>query len=167
MNTLVWNFWVCFWMRFKFGPTCVSASVLLISKLKISLAAIMAKGVSSPNAFAIPIAMAVLPRQQTGGGGVAGGGVGGWVGGWVRGRDGQATRHIAKGGEGVDHTRWGRVTRNAGCHHGKACLLSQLLGHTHGNGSLACTLTTAQQQPSAAGQHNLNSAARAESAAVQ
>ena len=67
-------------MRFKFGLTCVSASVLLISKLKISLAAIMAKGVSSPNAFAIPIAMAVLPRQQTGGG--ASRGVG-WGGGWV------------------------------------------------------------------------------------
>lgn len=43
------------------GLTCVSASVFDISKLKISLAAIIAKGVSSPSALAMPIAMAVLP----------------------------------------------------------------------------------------------------------
>lgn len=43
------------------GPTCVSASVLLISMLKISEAAIMAKGVSGPRLFAMPIAIAVLP----------------------------------------------------------------------------------------------------------
>jgi hypothetical protein len=34
----------------KQNRTCVSASVLLISRLKISLAAIMANGVSSPSA---------------------------------------------------------------------------------------------------------------------
>ena len=40
---------------------CVSASVLLISMEKISLAAMVANGVSSPNALAMPIAIAVLP----------------------------------------------------------------------------------------------------------
>ncbi len=42
-------------------PTCVRASVLDISREKISEAAIMANGVSSPSALAMPIAMAVLP----------------------------------------------------------------------------------------------------------
>jgi len=41
--------------------TCVKASVFDISKEKISEAAIMANGVSSPRAFAIPMAIAVLP----------------------------------------------------------------------------------------------------------
>lgn len=40
---------------------CVSASVLLISREKISDPAIMVKGVSSPSACAMPMAMAVLP----------------------------------------------------------------------------------------------------------
>ena len=40
---------------------CVMASVLDISSEKISEAAIMAKGVSSPKALAMPMAMAVLP----------------------------------------------------------------------------------------------------------
>mmetsp|Transcript_42700 Transcript_42700/g.87185 ORF Transcript_42700/g.87185 Transcript_42700/m.87185 type:complete len:202 (-) Transcript_42700:81-686(-) len=40
---------------------CVNASVLLISSEKISLAANMVNGVSSPSACAMPIAMAVLP----------------------------------------------------------------------------------------------------------
>ena len=40
---------------------CVSASVLDISIEKISDPAIMANGVSSPRALAMPIAMAVLP----------------------------------------------------------------------------------------------------------
>jgi hypothetical protein len=40
---------------------CVSASVLFISSEKISDAAMDAKGVSSPNAFAMPMAIAVLP----------------------------------------------------------------------------------------------------------
>mmetsp|Transcript_28404 Transcript_28404/g.55243 ORF Transcript_28404/g.55243 Transcript_28404/m.55243 type:complete len:214 (-) Transcript_28404:3-644(-) len=40
---------------------CVRASVLLISMEKSSLAARLVKGVSSPRACAIPIAMAVLP----------------------------------------------------------------------------------------------------------
>mmetsp|Transcript_32247 Transcript_32247/g.54149 ORF Transcript_32247/g.54149 Transcript_32247/m.54149 type:complete len:203 (+) Transcript_32247:1323-1931(+) len=40
---------------------CVSASVLFISNEKISEPAIMAKGVSSPSALAMPMAMAVLP----------------------------------------------------------------------------------------------------------
>mmetsp|Transcript_7922 Transcript_7922/g.21853 ORF Transcript_7922/g.21853 Transcript_7922/m.21853 type:complete len:210 (-) Transcript_7922:4-633(-) len=39
----------------------VKASVLLISSEKISLPANIVKGVSSPNAFAIPMAMAVFP----------------------------------------------------------------------------------------------------------
>lgn len=39
----------------------MSASVLLISKEKISLPAIIVNGVSSPNALAIAIAIAVLP----------------------------------------------------------------------------------------------------------
>lgn len=43
------------------NPTWVKASVFDISSEKISEEAIMAKGVSSPRAFAIPIAMAVLP----------------------------------------------------------------------------------------------------------
>lgn len=41
--------------------TCVNASVLDISRENISEAAIMAKGVASPRAFAMPIAIAVLP----------------------------------------------------------------------------------------------------------
>jgi hypothetical protein len=41
--------------------TWVKASVLDISSEKISEAAIMANGVSSPRAFAMPIAIAVLP----------------------------------------------------------------------------------------------------------
>mmetsp|Transcript_72619 Transcript_72619/g.190354 ORF Transcript_72619/g.190354 Transcript_72619/m.190354 type:complete len:203 (+) Transcript_72619:1116-1724(+) len=40
---------------------CVSASVLLISREKISEPANMVKGVSSPSALAMPMAMAVLP----------------------------------------------------------------------------------------------------------
>lgn len=40
---------------------CVSASVLLISSEKISLPAMLVKGVSWPRACAMPIAMAVLP----------------------------------------------------------------------------------------------------------
>ena len=40
---------------------CVSASVLDISSEKISLPAIIANGVASPRAFAMPIAIAVLP----------------------------------------------------------------------------------------------------------
>jgi hypothetical protein len=40
---------------------CVRASVLLISREKISEAASMANGASSPSSFAMPIAMAVLP----------------------------------------------------------------------------------------------------------
>eukprot|EP00959_Pyramimonas_sp_CCMP1952_P113038 2362874-Pyramimonas_sp.AAC.1 len=40
---------------------CVSASVLFISREKISEPAIMAKGVSSPSAFAMPMAIAVFP----------------------------------------------------------------------------------------------------------
>mmetsp|Transcript_106324 Transcript_106324/g.295841 ORF Transcript_106324/g.295841 Transcript_106324/m.295841 type:complete len:209 (-) Transcript_106324:2-628(-) len=40
---------------------CVKASVLLISKEKISEPANMVKGVSSPRALAIPIAIAVFP----------------------------------------------------------------------------------------------------------
>ena len=40
---------------------CVSASVLLISMEKISEPAIIANGVSSPRAFAMPMAMAVFP----------------------------------------------------------------------------------------------------------
>jgi hypothetical protein len=48
------------------APTCVSASVLLISRLKISLAAIIANGVSSPSALAMPIAIAVLPAEEAG-----------------------------------------------------------------------------------------------------
>ena len=39
----------------------MSASVLDISSEKISEAAIIANGVASPSAFAIPIAIAVLP----------------------------------------------------------------------------------------------------------
>ena len=40
---------------------CVSASVLLISSENISLPAMLVKGVSCPNACAMPIAIAVLP----------------------------------------------------------------------------------------------------------
>ena len=41
--------------------TCVSASVLFISSENISLPAIAVKGMSWPSAWAIPMAMAVLP----------------------------------------------------------------------------------------------------------
>ncbi len=41
--------------------TCVRASVFDISREKISDAAIIANGVASPKAFAMPMAMAVLP----------------------------------------------------------------------------------------------------------
>lgn len=44
--------------------TCVRASVLLISKEKISLPASIVKGTSLPKAWAHPIAMAVLPNEK-------------------------------------------------------------------------------------------------------
>lgn len=48
-------------LKFSILFTCVSASVFDISNEKISDAAIIANGVASPKAFAMPIAMAVLP----------------------------------------------------------------------------------------------------------
>ncbi len=48
-------------MALHSSPTCVIASVFDISREKISLAAIIANGVSGPSALAMPMAMAVLP----------------------------------------------------------------------------------------------------------
>lgn len=48
-------------LEFNILFTCVNASVFDISNEKISDAAIIANGVASPKAFAMPIAMAVLP----------------------------------------------------------------------------------------------------------
>lgn len=46
-----------------FRIACVKASVLLISRLYISDPAMLVNGVSIPRAWAIPIAIAVLPNK--------------------------------------------------------------------------------------------------------
>lgn len=60
-NSLVVNHGKYWPQHYVLSLTCVSASVFDISKENISDPAIIAKGVSSPKAFAIPIAIAVFP----------------------------------------------------------------------------------------------------------